>query len=110
MNGPSSVTVDNSGTGQDVLVKLVEINGVNASPIRNFFIPAGDSFTAKNIRPGHYEVRYVARHHPGASKSEEFSLEEVDTGTGTEYSQVSLTLYAIQGGNMRMQSIPDDQF
>ncbi len=110
MGGLFSVTVDNSGTGQDVLVKLVEINGVNASPIRTFFIPAGDSFTAKNIRPGNYEVRYVARHQPGASKSEEFSLEEVDTRTGTEYSQVSLTLYAIQGGNMRMQSIPDDQF
>lgn len=110
MGGLSSVTVDNSGTGQDVLVKLVEINGVSASPIRTFFIPAGDSFTAKNISPGHYEVRYVSRHHPGASKSEEFSLEEVDTGSGTEYSQVSLTLYAIQGGNMRMQPIPDDQF
>lgn len=110
MGGLSSVTVDNSGTGEDVLVKLVAINGVNASPIRTFFIPAGGSFTAKNVSPGSYEVRYVSRHHPGASKSEEFSLDEVDTGSGTEYSQVSLTLYAVQGGNMRTQSIPDDQF
>ncbi|MCD0280706.1 DnaJ domain-containing protein [Xanthomonas melonis] len=108
--GISQVTVDNSGTGQDVLVKLVRIDGLEASPVRTFFIPSGKTFTAKNINQGHYEVRYISRYRPGASKSEEFSLKEFDTGTGTQYSDVTLTLYAIEGGNMNMQSIPDNQF
>jgi hypothetical protein len=104
-DGQSTVTVDNT-QGSDVLAKLVRVEGANAWPVRVFYIPGGSSFTAENITPGNYEVRYITRYADSASKSEEFAITE----DSTQYSVYSLTLYTVQGGNMRMQTIPADQF
>ena len=109
-DGLSSVTVDNARTSDDVLVKLVAVNGARAWPARTFFIPAGRQFTVEDISPGTYEIRYMDRYSGAVSKSEAFTLEETETADGTEYSNMTLTLYKVANGNMHMQSIDPSEF
>lgn len=108
--GLSTVTVDNTKTSGDVLVKLVAIDGQRAWPVRTFFIPAGRKFTAKDVSPGTYEIRYMDRYSGDASKSGTFTLEETKKSDGIEYSNMTLTLYRVAGGNMRMQTIDPLEF
>jgi hypothetical protein len=108
--GLSTVTVDNARTSDDVLVKLVAVTGTRAWAARTFFIPAGRQFTVKGISPGTYEIRYMDRYSGAASRSEAFTLEETETADGTEYSNMTLTLYKVAGGNMHMQSIDPSEF
>ena len=109
-NGLSTVEVDARQTSEDVLVKLVRVEGVNAYPVRTFFIPAGSSFTAMNVDAGTYEVRYLSRRSGATSKSESFTLEEVETYEGTQFTNMTLTLYTVSNGNMQMQSIDPSEF
>ena len=71
-DGLSTVTVDGTRMHSDVLVKLVRIEDANAWPVRTFFIPAGSSFTARDVTAGNYEVRYLDRDSGSTSKTEEF--------------------------------------
>lgn len=108
--GLSTVTVDNTQTRDDVLVKLVAIEGARAWPVRTFFIPAGRKFTAEDISPGTYEIRYMDRESGDASKSDAFTLEEAKRAEGIEYSNMTLTLYKVAGGNMHMKDIDPSEF
>jgi hypothetical protein len=108
--GLSTVTVDNARTSDDVLVKLVAVSGERAWPVRTFFIPAGKQFTVEDIRQGAYEIRYMDRHSGNVSKSEMFTLEETETDDGTEYTNMTLTLYKVAGGNMHVQRIDPSEF
>lgn len=110
IKGLSTVTVDNSQTSGDVLVKLVAIEGARAWPVRTFFIPGGGRFTAEDVSPGTYEIRYMERYSGDTSKSESFTLEETEQADGIEYSNMTLTLYKVAGGNMHMQTIDPSEF
>lgn len=57
-DGYSSITVDNSQNDSDVFVKLFSLDSTPEQPIRVFFIRAYESFTAKSVRAGNYDVRY----------------------------------------------------
>ena len=44
------------------------------------------------------------------SKTEEFSLKETPTFNGTEYSNLTLTLYKVSNGNMHTETIAESEF
>jgi hypothetical protein len=108
--GLSTVTVDNAQNDSAVFVKLVSIDGPTLYPVRQFYIPAHDTFTLLEVRQGTYDVRYRDLSSGGLSKSEPFTLEEIGTETGTRYSNLTMTLYKVRNGNMKTFPIAEGEF
>jgi curved DNA-binding protein CbpA len=109
-DGLSSVTVDNSRNDSDVFVKLVSLDSAQAYPVRQFFIPAFGSFTLNKVTAGSYDVRYRDLGNGGLSRSEAFSLEEISTYNGTQFSNLTMTLYKVQHGNMQTYGLSETEF
>ena len=109
-NGLSTVTVDNRQNDSDVFVKLVSLDGAQAYPIRQFYIPAYGSFTLKKVRTGSYDIRYRDLNNGSLSRSEAFSLEEIPTSNGKQYSNITMTLYKVQNGNMQTYGLSETEF
>lgn len=108
--GLSSVTVDNTKNSSDVFLKLVSLDSAVAYPVRVCFIPAYSQFVFQNVVQGRYDVRYRDLSSGGYSKTEEFSLIETRTVGGTNFSNISLTLYKVAHGNMQTEAIDESQF
>lgn len=109
-DGLSTVTVDNSRNTSDVFVKLVSLQAENSHPVRQFYIPAGQKFTAKDMTAGRYDVRYRDLDSGGLSRSEEFMLEETEEYNGTRYSMYEMTLYKVENGNLETYPLPETDF
>lgn len=109
-NGLSTVTVDNSQNDSDVFVKLVSLDGAKAYPVRQFYIPALGKFTVKKVTAGSYDIRYRDIRNGGLSRSEAFNLEEIATHNGTQFSNLRMTLYKVQNGNMQTYALSEAEF
>jgi curved DNA-binding protein CbpA len=109
-NGLSTVTVDNSRNDSDVFVKLVSLDGAEAYPARQFYIPAFGKFTVKKVTAGSYDIRYRDLKNGGLSRSEAFNLEENKTQNGTQFSNLSMTLYKVENGNMQTYGLSEAEF
>lgn len=108
--GLSNVTVDNSKNDSDVFVKLVSLNTAKAYPVRQFYIPAFGKFTLNKVTAGNYDIRYRDLSSGGLSRSEAFDLEETPTYNGTQYSNLTMTLYKVQNGNMQTYGLSEAEF
>lgn len=109
-NGFSTVTIDNAQNDSDVFVKLVSLDGPQAYPVRQFFIPAFSSFTLKKVTAGSYDIRYRDLSSGGLSRSEAFNLKETPTYNGTQFSSMTMTLYKVQNGNMQTHELSETEF
>jgi hypothetical protein len=109
-DGLSTVTVDNSRNDSDVFVKLVSLDSPQAYPVRQFYIPAFGRFTLNKITAGSYDIRYRDLGNGGLSRSEAFNLEEIETSDGVQYSNITMTLYKVQNGNMQTYSLSEAEF
>lgn len=109
-NGLSEVTVDNGQNSSDVFVKLVSLDGSQAFPVRQFFIPAHDRFMLDHVSPGNYDIRYRDLSSGGLSRSEAFLVEQKPTYDGTQYSSITMTLYKVQGGNFQTYDLAESEF
>ena len=110
MNGLSTVTVDNSQNDADVFAKLVSLDGPQAFPVRMFFIPAHGRFTLTKVTVGSYDIRYRDLGSGGLSRSESFTLEETQKDNGTEFSNMTMTLYKVRNGNMQTYGLAESEF
>ena len=108
--GLSSVTVDNTRNSSGVFLKLVSVDSAQAYPVRLCFIPAFSQFKFQKVATGRYDVRYRDLSTGGCSKTEEFTLVETETDRGTEFSDLSLTLYTVANGNMHTEAIDESEF
>ncbi len=109
-DGLSKITIDNSQNNSDVFIKLISINGQESYPVRVFFIPASSQFTINKVRAGLYDIRYRDLDSGSLSKSESFTLEEIETDEGIQYSNFTMTLYKIQNGNMQTYGLSENEF
>jgi len=109
-DGLSTVTVDNSQNDSNVFVKLVSLNSAQAYPARQFYIPAFGSFTLNKITAGNYDIRYRDLTNGGLSRSEAFNLEEISTYNGTQFSNITMTLYKVQNGNLQTYDLSESEF
>lgn len=111
-DGLTVITIDNSKNKAPVFVRIWSLEK-QEQPVRSITIAPYEKFSAKNLTPGKYEVRYKFLYEnneaPSGSKSEPINLVEKETQTGTQYSNVTLTLYTVQNGNMKITSIPLDK-
>lgn len=108
--GLSSVTIDNTQNDSDVFVKLVSIASNESHPVRVFYIPAFGQFKLANVDAGLYDIRYRDLATGGLARSESFTLEEISTYTGTQYSNLTMTLYKVRNGNMQTYSLSESEF
>lgn len=109
-SGLSSVTVDNSQNDSDVFVKLVFLGSDKGYPVRQFYIPAFSRFTLVKVNAGDYDIRYRDLSSGELSRSEPFSLTEIQTSKGTQYGNITMTLYKVQNGNMQTYKISEAEF
>lgn len=109
-DGLSTVTVDNTRNDSDVFVKLVSLDGARAYPVRQFYIPAFGSFTLNRVTAGTYDIRYRDLSKGSLSRSEAFSLEEIQTYDGVQYSNITMTLYSVRNGNMQTYGLSEAEF
>lgn len=109
-NGLSTVTVDNSRNDSDVFVKLVSLDGAQAYPVRQFYIPAFAKFTLRDVTAGSYDVRYRDLISGGLSRSEAITLSEVHTSEGAQFSNMTMTLYKVKNGNMKTYGLAEAEF
>jgi DnaJ domain len=109
-NGLSTVTVDNSKNNSEVFVKLVSLDNPEAYPVRQFYIPALRSITISKVTAGSYDIRYRDLSNGGLSRSAEFNLEEIPTHSGTQFSNITMTLYKVQNGNMKTYGLSETEF
>ena len=108
--GLSTVTVDNSGNTDDVFVKLVSIEPAATMPVRQFFIPAGERFTVKDLTSGQYDVRYRNLSDGKYWRTEDFALELIPETDGTRFSAIEITLYAVRDGHMVTHPLMESEF
>lgn len=108
--GLSTVTVDNTRNDSDVFVKLVSLDGEQAYPVRVFYIPASASFTLNKVTPGTYDIRYRDLTQGGLSRSESFTIAELRTRDGTQYDNLTLTLYKVKHGDFTMFPLSESEF
>lgn len=109
-DGLSSVTVDNSKNTSDVFVKLVSLAGEKPNPVRVFYIPASEEFKAEKIDAGRYDIRYMDLTNGGLVRSEFFDLQEERTDKGIKFSDIKITLYKVQNGNMETYDLHESEF
>lgn len=109
-DGLSTVTVDNSKNDSDVFVKLTSLDDLRAYSVRQFFIPAFGIFTLDKVRAGKYDIRYRDLENGVLSRSEPFELEEMPTDNGRQFSNLTMTLYKVQNGNMKTYRLPETDF
>jgi hypothetical protein len=83
---------------------------MEAIPARMCYIPAHSSFTFTSVMPGIYDVRYRDLSTGGLSKTEEFVLQERQDSSGTNFSNITLTLYKVVNGNMETEAIEESEF
>lgn len=109
-NGLSSITVDNTQNDSDVFLKLFTLDGQLPHAVRHFFIPAHASFTINKVEAGNYDVRYQDLTSGSLSRTEQFQIEETDSGYGVEFSNLTLTIYKVQNGNMETYGLNPSEF
>lgn len=108
--GLSTVTVDNTQTGDDYHVKLVFLDAPQAFPVREFFVPAHGVFTMEHVSAGHYELRYRNLTTGVLTRQDPFRVHETLSETGTTHDNVRSTLYSVVNGNTRSHPLNDKDF
>ena len=108
-DGYSSITIDNSRSDSDVFVKLFSL-GTRSLPVQVFFIRAHDIFTIESMRAGQYDIRYRNLNSGLLLRTDPFELHELIDQTGVTYSDFRLSLYTVNGGNMQVHQISEQEF
>jgi hypothetical protein len=110
-DGYSRLTVNNSKGSSDVFVKLYALDAIPPQPVRVFFIRKGEKFTAEKIKAGNYDIRYRNLNNGGLFRTENLNFEAYKTFDGpTRYTTMSLTLYTVPKGKMKIQPLSEQEF
>ncbi|WP_237380086.1 J domain-containing protein [Cupriavidus sp. SW-Y-13] len=109
-SGLSTLTVDNSASPSDVMVKLVSVEGNTPLPVRTSYVRGGTSFTMDEISPGSYDLRYQSLDTGELFRSERFELAELRESGGTSANRNVFRLYGVPGGTSRSVPISERDF
>ena len=105
--GLSEMTLDNRANANPVFLNLYDLEYPEV-PVRRMFIRPRERFTARNIDPGRYEVRYRNLFSGELMASDEVELRETPTALGVNASRASVRLEATPGGGAR--SVAEERF
>lgn len=108
LGGLSSIAIDNSRVQTAAHVQLFSVDAQRA--VRHAYVPGNAHFTLERVQPGAYEIRFRFLGTQAAYASESIRLHETDSPYGTQYKDVTMTLYQIRGGNMQTRLLPAGAF
>ncbi|MCP1621508.1 DnaJ domain-containing protein [Pseudomonas nitroreducens] len=108
--GYSQISIDNSQGNSALYIKLGPATSRSGTLERHAFVPAGQKFTLRQISPGTYYVKYKDIASGCNFRSSLLQVEQFSTATGYQYSDISLTLYKVLHGNMRVESLSEADF
>ena len=121
-SGNATLTVENGGNS-DAIVCLYSIS--NDQTVRNEYVQKNSSFTISNIEQGDYKIKvfYGNDWNPELENScgtkgyfesdvnfSEFDGTEYFTDNESGYTNATITLYTVQGGNASSTDIDQSQF
>lgn len=107
--GLSTFTVDNRQGGADAIARLY-LNGSKPA-VRSMYVRSGDTFKSESLSPGNYVLRYRFIGSEDTFEADRImSLKQIESETGTQYSNVTVTLFKQVGGNLNIKKVPTDQF
>jgi hypothetical protein len=110
-DGYSRLTVDNLKGSSDVFVKLYALDAIPPQPVRVFFIRKGEKFTAGKIKAGNYDIRYRNLNNGGLFRTDNFDFKEYKTFDGpSNFTTISLTLYTVPKGKMKIKPLSEQEF
>ena len=109
VSGIAKVTADNSGGPSDLLVKLVDLDN-RQRVVRVFFVKANDEFTLRDVKPGHYDVRYLNLDNGRIRESQLFEVTLRKTPKGEEYMGWTVGLYDVINGTSHHKDITERDF
>jgi len=109
-SGLASITIDNTRNESDVLLKVVSLDAGEPLAVRVVFIRARDSLKIRSIDRGRYDIRYRDLDSGAISKSDSFDIVQIEDADGTRYSDLTITLYKVEHGNMHTVRIPESEF
>ena len=109
IGGLSTFTVDNRQGGKDAVARIY-LNGQKPA-VRSMYVKHGETFKAEAILPGTYVFRYRFIGSEDTFESDKsFQLKQIETETGTRYSNVIVTLFKVKDGNMSTRKVDPNSF
>lgn len=109
-SGLSTITIDNTRNDADVFVKLVSLDGDQAYPARQLFIPALGKFTIRKVSAGNYDIRYRDLDSGALLRSQQFDVDQIRGETSTQYSTIEISLYKVQDGTFHTYPLAEGEF
>jgi curved DNA-binding protein CbpA len=107
--GRATFTIDNRSSAGNAIVRLYRDDRQPA--VRSIYVRNGESFSMRNLAAGRYSLRYRFTDRKGTYKANQlFELIEEATEDGVRFSNLRVTLYTVENGNLSMKPVPDDEF
>jgi len=108
-DGLSSIIVDNTRVKKDAHVKIVRLHERVSS--RSFVVKSGSVYGEANISPGVYQVIYRHRGSCSAIKADRnFDVTQTQDGNRTFFTEIRITLFEVENGNLKTKPINPDEF
>lgn len=107
--GLSTFTVDNRKGGADAVARLY-LNGSKPA-VRSIYVRSNDTFKAETLSPGNYVLRYRFIGSDDTYEADRLIvLKQTATESGTQFSNVTVTLFREVGGNLGTKKVSADLF
>ena len=110
IGGQAGVVADNSGGANDLLVKLIDCDRVPMVAVRIGFVKAKGELQMEQVKPGHYDIRYLNLGNGRIRKSDPFEVTLKATAKGMEYMGWRIGLFAKVDGNAHHEDIGPGDF
>lgn len=109
MDGLSTFSIDNKQGSSDAIGRLY-LNGKKPA-VRSIYVKAGHTFKAQSLTAGSYVFRYrFIGSDTTFEADKDIKLSESRSATGTQFSNVTVTLYKDIGGNLQMKQVSPNDF
>jgi tetratricopeptide (TPR) repeat protein len=102
LDGNSTVVFDNSKNDSDVFVKLFSLDTNSSRPMRVFFIRVKEQFSVERLKEGQYDVRVQELNSGALIRTGPLHL--IDSH------RLTITLYEVPDGNLKIQPISPSEF
>jgi hypothetical protein len=108
--GMAQVTADNSGTLNDVFIKLIDRDRKPMTAVRVFFVRGKDKLVLDRVKPGHYDLRYLNLDTGQIFRSAPFVVTLQKTASGEQYRGWTIGLYGRVDGTSHRDEISEHDF
>ncbi len=109
IDGLSTFSIDNKQGSSDAVGRLYK-NGAKPA-VRSIYVKAGETFKAQSLTAGSYIFRYRFIGSEATFEADkDIKLSESRTATGTQFSNVTVTLHKDIGGNLHMKQVSPSDF